>query len=293
MNIIGKILVILNLVFALVVGGFLVIDFATRSNWKNAYESLKREMEVAKTNTNISGKTLQDLVTQIKRAEAEKEELKQKLVEHQLVADAKLKNQQLAIDDANQRIKDADLNAERASAEKERLQVEVKGLAATVQNRDATILDLQNDNRKYRTEAISQKNTADAMQKRNESLLEQNQDTLRKLQLRDVIGSDSVLVRDPNAPNPPPTDMHGKVDKIDTRDRTLVQISLGSDQGLKLHHTLEVFRMNPQPQYLGMIRIEDVREHSAVGKLIRNSISGTHALQVGDIVATSTRIPAR
>ena len=41
MNTIGKILVVLNLVFALVVGGFLVIDFATRTNWKTAYESLK------------------------------------------------------------------------------------------------------------------------------------------------------------------------------------------------------------------------------------------------------------
>ena len=49
MNTIGKTLVILNLVFALVVGGFLVIDFATRNNWKTAYEALKREMDVAKS----------------------------------------------------------------------------------------------------------------------------------------------------------------------------------------------------------------------------------------------------
>ena len=47
MNTIGKILVVLNLVFALLVGGFLVIDFATRSNWKKEYEKLQSEMVVA------------------------------------------------------------------------------------------------------------------------------------------------------------------------------------------------------------------------------------------------------
>ena len=45
MNTVGKILVILNFVFALVVGGFLAIDFATRTNWHKAYKALETEVK--------------------------------------------------------------------------------------------------------------------------------------------------------------------------------------------------------------------------------------------------------
>src|SRR5207302_7017497 len=109
MNTIGKILVVLNLIFALVVGGFLVFDFATRTNWKTSFESLKHEMEVAKTQTNISGKTQQELNTQVRRAEGEKADLQQKLIEHDKVAEVKLNSQKLMTQEANDRAKDADL----------------------------------------------------------------------------------------------------------------------------------------------------------------------------------------
>ena len=272
MNTIGKTLVVLNLVFALLVGGFLVIDFATRTNWKTSYETLKREMDVSKANSGVSGKTLQELVTQVKRSEAEKEELKQKLVDQEKVAKAQLNSQKLMTEEATTRAGEADLNTQKAIAERDRLKLEINALSATVQNRDATILTLQTDNKKYRTEAIAQENIAKATQSRNEYLLGQNQDLLRKLALKEAgVGREGALAKDPNAPNPPPTYLKGKIDKVDPTDRTLAQISLGSDQGLKQNQTLEVFRLGPDPQYIGMIRIVDAKEHVSVGKLTSNS----------------------
>src|SRR5258708_3067903 len=50
MNILGKILVFLNLLFALAVGGFLLVDFQTRKNWKQAYEQLVAETKVSESN---------------------------------------------------------------------------------------------------------------------------------------------------------------------------------------------------------------------------------------------------
>ncbi len=288
MNTIGKILVVLNLVFALVVGGFLVIDFATRSNWKLAFDNLKREMEVAQKNTNISGGTLQDLNTQVKRAEAERDKLKKELVDQENVASAKLAGQTLLTNEANERAKDADLTAQKAIQEKDKLKEELKGLSATVQERDNRILALQESNKTYRTEGIAHENKAKATQDRNVNLLEQIQELSRKLALQDAgVRNDNILTRDPNAPNPPSNYIKGKVDKVDPRDPTLVQISLGSDQGLKQNQTLEVYRLGPDPQYLGRIRIEDVREHVAVGKLVRNSVVGNRPFKTGDIVASS------
>jgi hypothetical protein len=290
MNIIGKILVILNLIFALVVGGFLIFDFATRTNWKNSFEALKREMDVASRQTSVSGKTMQELNAQVKRAEAEKEKLKQDLVEQQTIAKVNQQNQTLLIQEAEARAKDADLSAQKAIAEAVRFKTEVKTLTDTVQNRDTTILELQTDNKKYRTEAIAQEELAKTTQRRNISLLEQLAEAHRQIALGAAgVRSDNVFPKDLNTPNPPSTYVKGKIDKVDPVDRNVVQISLGSDQGLKQNHTLDVYRLSPNPQYLGMIRIRDVKEHTAVGQLMRTSASGNHVLQAGDIVASSTR----
>ena len=49
MNTVGKILVVLNLVFALAAGAFMVLDFATRTNAHNKAEAWERNATVANT----------------------------------------------------------------------------------------------------------------------------------------------------------------------------------------------------------------------------------------------------
>ena len=46
MTVVGKILVFLNLVFSLVVGGFAVLDYAARTNWARSYDDLKAQNQV-------------------------------------------------------------------------------------------------------------------------------------------------------------------------------------------------------------------------------------------------------
>src|SRR5207253_2717338 len=186
------------------------------------------EMEVAKTQTNISGKTQQELNTQVRRAEGEKADLQQKLIEHDKVAEVKLNSQKLMTQEANDRAKDADLSAQKAIAEKDRLKEEVKALTAIVASRDNTILALQNDNKVIRTEAIAQEGKAKTTQQRNVDLLAQIQELQRKVALREAgVGSDNLPSKDPNTPNPPSNYVKGKVDKVDAKDPSVVQISLG------------------------------------------------------------------
>ena len=286
MNTIGKILVVLNLIFALVVGGFLVIDFATRSNWKTAFESLQREMQVAGINTNEGEcRTQQQLNTQVKRAEAEKEELRQKLIDRETVAKVQEESRKRLTDEFIEKAKDADLNAQKAIEERKRLTKEVELLSGTVENRDKVILALQKDNKQYRTEASAMKDLSESTQRRNVDLLAQIQDLLRKIALREAgVGNENNLAKDPNAPNPPSNYVKGKIESVDPKERTLVQISLGTDQGIQLNHTLEVYRYSPEPQYLGRIRIVAAKEHAAAGKLAPGN---RIPLQVGDIVASS------
>jgi hypothetical protein len=70
-----------------------------------------------------------------------------------------------------------------------------------------------------------------------------------------------------------------------TNPSGLVTISIGSDAGLAIGHTLEVYRLAAGPgqsKYLGTIRIRDVTPNEAVGELVKRPSA---PLQVGDHVA--------
>src|SRR5205823_740313 len=109
MNTVGKTLVILNLIFALLTGGFLVIDFATRTNWKNAYEQQQREMVVASGNVNATNKITATQVGEASKAMAKAEELKQQLAAAEEEYKAKLTEADLARDLSTNKIKEYEL----------------------------------------------------------------------------------------------------------------------------------------------------------------------------------------
>src|SRR5439155_25853524 len=83
----------------------------------------------------------------------------------------------------------------------------------------------------------------------------------------------------------PPENVEGVIKTTDPKSG-LVTISRGSDAGLRRGHTLEVFRVKPEPKYLGSIRILDVHPTEAVAKPISRPSS---AIEVGDRVTTSIR----
>ncbi len=83
-----------------------------------------------------------------------------------------------------------------------------------------------------------------------------------------------------SAPNPPTFAVDGKV--LASGDG-LVEISVGGDAGLVKGHTLDAYRLNPRPQYLGMIRLVTVEPTRSVGQLVGKPVS---PLQRGDNVAS-------
>jgi len=109
-------------------------------------------------------------------------------------------------------------------------------------------------------------------------------------EMRDLAKAITNLKRDPNdkgstvitltAPNPPKVAVEGKV--VTVTDG-LLEINIGSDAGLEKGHTLEVFRIQPKGQYLGMMRVVSVEKNRAVGQIFGKSTAPVHK---GDIVAS-------
>ena len=92
-----------------------------------------------------------------------------------------------------------------------------------------------------------------------------------------------------NEANPPSGMVKGKIEHVDAKDNTLVQISVGTDQGVNKNNTMEVFRTTPSPKYLGMVRIVDSQPHRSVGRLIVPPGTSRPQLQEGDLVWSRLR----
>jgi hypothetical protein len=99
----------------------------------------------------------------------------------------------------------------------------------------------------------------------------------------------AVEVTSPNYHNPPPAYVKGQILKIDPTDRTLVKVSLGSDAGVNRDNTLEVYRLQPAPEYLGRLLIRKVTPTEAVGRLMKSSIVRSPLMEGDEVASTTAR----
>jgi hypothetical protein len=94
------------------------------------------------------------------------------------------------------------------------------------------------------------------------------------------------------AKSAPPPRVEGIIEEVNAARRQgsseLVEISLGSDDGLKKGHEMTVYRSGlkggQRPKFLGKIRIVDTKPDKAVGEVIEGTRNGV--IQKGDNVTT-------
>src|SRR5262249_44962749 len=87
----------------------------------------------------------------------------------------------------------------------------------------------------------------------------------------------------PPAESPPKDSSRGVIEKVDLKNPLLVQISIGSDAGIAKGQTLEVYRLQPAPKYLGRVQIVDIMPTTSIGRALGTNPSGMRA---GDQVAS-------
>ena len=137
--------------------------------------------------------------------------------------------------------------------------------------------------------ARSFEQVAKARQEQNQALLANIQELTRKLaRLETGASTDAaVTIRDPNAPNPPITLVNGKIERVDGTDSTLIQVTVGTDQGVAKGNTLDVYRLSPEPKYLGMVRIVDAYQRKSVARFVyTGSAAFRPQLRVDDVVTS-------
>jgi hypothetical protein len=273
MNTVGKILVILNFLFAVAVGAFLVVDFAARSNWKTEYDKLKQQVDVISGQRDQVQSEFASANTKFTERELENAKLRNDLADQAALSNARQQELNVQLAAALDKAKDSDLTLKKALSDVERLKVVESDLRTVIKDREQAILGLQADVKLFRTQALSNEQLAKSLADRNQELLTQVQDLSQKMnkllaQGPGGGGGPEAIVLKTNEPNPPSTLVKGKVEKVDANDKLLIQISLGTDQGVNKNNTLEVFRTAPEPKYVGMVRIVDATYNRSVGRLV-------------------------
>lgn len=159
----------------------------------------------------------------------------------------------------------------------------------TIKAKELLNASMQADLTKATNEKVQTQVLADNLQGRVRTLEKQNNELVKTIEELNQKGSDlRVAGSNQIERRPPPDDVRGQVKSVGADG--LISISIGSDAGLLKGHTLEVFRTEPKPQYLGVVQIIEVSPHEAIGKLLTPQFK--KLVQTNDQVA-SKLLPSR
>jgi hypothetical protein len=280
MTILGKILVFIILVLALLQAALHIMFHVSQANWVDGYAKLKQ------TNTTMAAE-IGAYQTERDEARAERDKAVNEMQTQVAMLQKQLKDEldkstqlggQLAGKQEN--ITKIDAVVGSATTDIQRHQTEVKLLEDAVKDKDTRIGDLVKSNNDLRERTVQAEITSRTLGGRNQDLEAKLEDMSKELIKIKTSGGGSSGTSTVTAKNPPPSQVEGLITKTDPTG--MVTISIGSDAGLLKGHDLEVFRMNP-PRYLGTIRIMDVRPNEAVGRPVAKPLG---PMQQGDRVAS-------
>jgi septal ring factor EnvC (AmiA/AmiB activator) len=275
MNLIGKIFVVLILVMSLVFMSFAVAVYGTHRNWKAEAEDQAKKVAIARD--------------ELAKAETQRDELQAKLKQEQearVQALGKLEEQrkelqtqrdELVKERDNLLVKDKEAVAALNSAQQNlaRLTKEVEGLRTEIR-------DAQGERDKHFDRVVELTDQIHQAQGEVKRLQERRVQLASQLASANLVLDRHGLHKDLPVDGIPPQ-LFGKVLAVNRDD--MVELSLGTDDGLRVGHTLEVFRGS---KYLGRVEVLHATTDRAVAKIVPGFKKGI--IQRDDDVTTRFKV---
>lgn len=267
MTAVGKILVFLNLVFSLVVGGFVVFAYIARTHWAEEYKKLEGQNAVltasAQTYRSQVEKARADADAALAKKDAELSNVQKDL------ATANATIAQLRDDNAKLRTESSRSTtlASRYTTEVDKRQEDVTKLRTTLAEEQKRSNELVKKN----AELVHDATVAQIERRATQDLANRAEAELQRLQ-REMVrmranGGAGAVAR-VGGKNPPVDPVEGLVKNTDASG--LMTLTIGSDAGLTKGNTLELFRIDAkspsQSKYLGTVRIVEAEAHQSVAQ---------------------------
>jgi hypothetical protein len=280
MSTVGKVLVVAQIGFSILLMAFAAGVSSVQLNWKNREQTARKELDTTKKTLQSAQSDLQKVRTDCAASE---KKLKDAADKARGEADAsKTKNRQLQ----------AQLNQAKTELETTRAEAEIAG----------------QESRARRDEAVSLRDITAQLHQSRDQLITQNREQADKIVNLDQTAKNMVAKYNEKLNeyavlqkfirikgfDPDPKELAGMVEpppvletvvnstkKGGRNGQDLVEIDMGSDVGLAKGHKLFVYR---GAKYLGAIRLEMVDYRTAVGVVISSTKNGE--IRRGDNVTT-------
>lgn len=286
MNLVGKIFVVLILVMSILFLGFVMAVYATHQNWRDV---------VMNPEDRVTPEKPLGLKFQLDTATTANEELRAQLAKAKGEIDAEKADRQQTL--AQLETENETLKRERDQREKQlaELQEEKRRSVAAMEVAHQTLADLRGEVTALRVEVRQAQQDRDADREKvvkltddlHQAVSEQRTLKARSTELTaDYADAMEVLRKFDLKPQPAlytgvPPKVEGEVSAV--RSGGLIEINIGSDDGLMKGHTLEVFRAG-DGTYLGRVEVTDTLPDKAAAKILPQLQKG--AIQEGDSVTS-------
>lgn len=282
MTFVGKILVIVIMVFALFFLALSTVVFTTSVDWKTeltkANEAKKKvtdEKNRLENNVKDAEAKLALAKNDTDKAEVDFKNKIKELTSENARRQGEITDQRKIVETSLQEVKKAQDEAEARISEATVLRQNLK----TIQDqRDSYLLQKTDLNQRIiileRELEVAKANNSDL---RNRVAVLQG--VMRKAGLNDN-PSDATAIGSP-------PDVEGEVTRVDASGKT-IEISIGKDDGLVEGHELIVFRTKPTPDFVCRVKIISADPDQASARVIGGTYQGKK-IQEGDNVATKIR----
>ncbi|HEV3136984.1 MAG TPA: hypothetical protein VGZ26_03755 [Pirellulales bacterium] len=287
MNLIGKIFVVLIFVMSLVFMSFAVAVYGTHQNWKKTVDrpqaevrpgeplGLKFQLEAANQNY----QKLQD-----EKAKLEADVAKEAVAKREALA--KLETEKVELgrqrDEMLKQRDDLMVKDKAAVAALDSAQQNLGKLTKEVEGLRGEIRESQADRDKHFEQVVKLTDQIHQAQGDLKRLEERGVQLAAQVAASGKVLAAHGLTKDTPVDGIPPA-IRGKVLAINQDN--MVEVSLGSDDGLRAGHTLEIFRAS---NYLGRLQVLRTETDRAVGKIVPGFKKA--AIQKGDDVATRFKV---
>jgi len=285
MTFVGKILVVVQLMLSICFMAFAGAVYTSQLNWRDEavslrqqVESLQREMQQKQAEFDQQLKVKEDRALeaegQLQAARGDAEDYKRML-------------------DAKQQLLDA---ANTALAEQTKLATIAEEQAQAAQRESETLLGINDEliaaKNRLNAERLKLKDDVFSLERKVALVSERYEGVLDQVATLTNILRSSGLSTDPddypNLDSTPAPIVEGKVLNIARSERAggseFVDVSLGSDDGLRRGHSMFIYRDTDGGKYLGKIILTDVSADRAVGRVVQKPKNGT--IERGDNVTT-------
>jgi len=273
MSTIGKIFVFAVLIMSIVFMSFSIAIFSSHTNWKEEAERLKQ--------------SLADATEQRAQREAEITKLEGDLSGSKAAREQVVAALQAALEEKNSEL--ADLRTKR-DATLTTLEQEVRTLAKAKDERDEAekrVIALREEITGLQEKLQGMVNRgAELAAKLHQTESELAMASERRDQLERQVSDARQMLTQNGLSLQRPKNIIPEVDGVVTAvSDNLVEVSIGSDDGLQKGHELEVFRAD---QYLGRLEVVSVTPDRAVVRILKDYARGI--VQRGDRVATRLKL---